>query len=631
VTATDIEGEVDGSFERTSGDGAETQRSATPGAAGETQGESSFWRLAAPVHRAVLLSGIVSGLGALVTVLPVIAAIELAKAVLPMLDGRSPDAALVWALVAGLVVSVAAASLLTNQGYAISHRADARFAEDLRQRQLSKLLALPLDWFGRTSSGRVKKAVQDDVAKVHQLIAHLVPDATSAVVVPVVSLAYLISVDWRLALIALVPLVCSIATFPVMMRDMTAQYERYNGALGAISGSSVEFVRGIAPIKVFAVEGRGHRRFLDQAHDFSRFYLAWVQATVHPSAIMLICSSPAFAAAVAVLGAGLLVTFGGLPPIAMLPALLLSANIAGPVFRLAQMAQLLREANGAAAELEEFFALPVVPEPEHPDVPLDGGIGLDAVGFSYPGGATALDGVTATLEPGTVTALVGPSGSGKSTLASLLPRLLDPDTGAVRLGGIDVREVGARRLYSDVGFVFQRPYLLRLSIRDNIALARPDATMEEVVAAATAARIHDRILRLPGGYDAVVGEGARLSGGEQQRLSIARALLMDTPLLVLDEATAFADPDSEAEIQKALAALTAGRTVLVIAHRLHTIVGADRILVLDGGRLVEHGTHDALVAAGRLYARMWELYQSARDHDPALDDTATTTPQGDAR
>ena len=576
----------------------------------------AFWQLATPVRWHLVLSGVLMALGAVSSLLPVAAAMALIDVLVPVAGGDPGATGQAWWLVAALIVSLFASQVLGMAGFVVSHFADASLVENIRQRQITHSLKLPLVWFSRNASGRIKKAVQDDLAKVHYLIAHTIPDFVNGAVRPVSSLAFLFVVDWRLGLVALIPLALSAASLPLYWKDVSAQFGRYNAGLADLGAAVVEFVRGIAPIKVFEAEGKGHRRFIDRAQWHHRFYREWWEATMYGAALLHVFTSPVFAVLVSGAGATLLVAFAGLAPVALVPAVLLAGNVAAPLFHLIHMRRFIREANGAARDIDAFLSLPTAPAPRVHTPPAGHDLAIDSVDFSYVDGQLALDGVTAILEPGTVTALVGPSGSGKSTMASLAPRLVDPDRGTITLGGVDLQQLPAQQLYAAVGFVFQQPYLLRMSIRDNIAMARPGAADAEIMAAASTAQIHDRIMALPDGYDTIVGEGTRLSGGERQRLSIARAVLMDTPLLVLDEATAFADPDSEAAIQHALAALTRGRTLLVIAHRLHTVTHADRILVLDRGRIAETGTHDELVAAGGSYARMWDAYQTARTLAP---------------
>jgi ATP-binding cassette subfamily B protein IrtA len=279
--------------------------------------------------------------------------------------------------------------------------------------------------------------------------------------------------------------------------------------------------------------------------------------------------------------------------------------LGGPVLAMSYAEQELRAGREAQQRIGALLATPDAPRPAAPAVPADAGVRLEQVSFSYDGEHPVLSKVSLDLAPGTVTALVGPSGAGKSTLASLIPRLFDPTAGQIVLGGVDLRDIAEQDLTRHVGVVFQQVQLLRASVRDNIRLAATDATDEQVEAAARAAQIHDRITALPHGYDSVIGQDAVLSGGEQQRVSIARALLTDAPVLVLDEAASFADPDSEVAVQRAIAALCHGRTVLVIAHRLRSITGADQIVVLDVGRVVESGRHVDLLRRGGLYAALW--------------------------
>ena len=577
-------------------------------AAGGPAPRAGLRDLLAPVRGRLALAVVLQAVGSLAGVVPFVAVAELGRV---LLDPAGSDDSRAWAVAgigAGALV-VRLACLMAASG--ITHLADNDLALDLRRRLAAHLGRLPLGWFTERNSGRVRKAVQDDVNAMHHLVGHTFTDLTAAVVVPVASLAYLAWVDWRLALLTLVPVAGGLAAYASAMSGSRDKYATYDASLARLAAGSVEFAQGIAVVKTFGQAGRAHRRFIAAADDFARFFTAWVRGVFRASGTLELLMSPVFMLLWVLATGTAFAAAGWLPAVDLLAFAVLTSGLTAPWLALGYSAESMRTASQAAARIGELLATPVLPEPEEPRAPEGSVVELDDVSYSYDGRTTAVDGVSLTMAPGTVTALVGPSGSGKTTLARLLPRFFDVTSGAIRIGGVDVRDLGSDRLYGLVSFVFQDVQLLRTSIRDNIALARPDASAAEIEAAARAAQIHDRITALPRGYDSVAGEDARLSGGEAQRVSIARALLADTPILVLDEATAFADPESEAAIQDALSALATGRTLLVIAHRLSTITEADEILVLDTGRIVERGRHPDLLAAGGAYARAWAAHERA--------------------
>lgn len=564
----------------------------------------------APVRGSLAGIVILSVIGAACSVVPFIAIVELARTLLPAISGEPIDTARVWTIVGvaigALVVSVGAAFL----SGLVSHLADAELQVSLRKRIIRHLQELPLGWFGQRNSGSVRKLVESDVSALHQLVAHSIQDILTAITVPVISLIYLFMVQWQMALAALIPLIGVFLAYPLMMRGAGQKYQQYDEATQALSGATVEFVHGIAVVKRFGQLGRSHRRYRDATKRYVHFVGEWTRETAVAFTIVELICSPVTALLILLATGAWLVNAGVAEPIDILPGVLLGLGLTAPFMKLGASGQFLRNATKAHKALAAFFALPPIPQPENPQTPATHDVGFDEVSFSYDGEHRILHDIAASCAPGTVTALVGASGSGKSTIAKLVPRYYDVDDGRVTIGGVDVRDIASRKLYHDVGFVFQDVQVLRASLRENIRLSRPDATDEQIEDAARAAQIHDRILRFERGYDAVVGEDANLSGGEAQRVTIARALLADAPVLVLDEATAFADPDSEAAIQRALSTLAADRTVLVIAHRLHTITGADQILVLAEGRIAERGTHAELVRAGGRFARMWSEYES---------------------
>ena len=409
---------------------------------------------------------------------------------------------------------------------------------------------------------------------------------------PLSLLIYSFIIDWRLGLL-------SIATLPIyalinawMMRDMgekTAEMDRY---LTRVSATMVEFVSGISVVKAFGTVGRAHERFSHAAEDFARFYVAWCGPLLKGSALGQAAVSPSMILLISTAGGSALAATGIVSPVQVITCALIALVIPAAIEVLGSTVWSYQIAGAAALRIVDLLSVAPLPA-DGSEEPAGADVEVDKVSFSY-GSTRALDEVSLTVPEGTVTALIGPSGSGKSTLATLVARFADPDQGSVRIGGVDVRAIAPDVLYRHVSFVLQDPQLLDISVRENIALGRPDAKDEAIWAAATAARIDDYARSLPRGLDSVIGEDAHPSGGQAQRIAIARALLVDAPILVLDEATAFTDPEAEAEIQAALTRLVQGKTVLVIAHRAASIIGVDQIAILEAGRLIARGTPDEL-------------------------------------
>ncbi|MFJ6049749.1 ABC transporter ATP-binding protein [Streptomyces sp. NPDC092307] len=573
-----------------------------------------------PSFAAVVILQVV---GALAGLLPLLAVVELGRALLsPAPVDHDHVGSVVLTGAAGLFVRL----LCTAASSGIGHIVDGQVQFAFRRLLAAQLGRVPIGWFARRRTGELAKVVGEDVSAVHPFIAHTPGELVSAFVVPLVSLVYLFTIDWRLTLITLIPVVSAVALVPLLMTPTRLREQReFDAGMGRIADSVVEFVEGIAVVKAYGGSGRAHRRFRAATDDFVRIFRRWVHGVSTVAAGMQLVLSPPFVLLVVLIGGTTSITNGDLAPADLLPFLLLGLGLTAPVAALGHGFDEMQAAGRAVGRIREVLDVPPLPEPAHPVAPRGHRVELRDVRFGYDADREVLRGIDLVLEPGTVTAIVGPSGSGKSTLVRLLPRFFDPTHGHVLIGGVDLRELAARDLHRMVSFVFQDVSLLRASVADNIALAVPHADREDVVRAARQAQIHDRIRELPRGYDSVIGEDTGLSGGEAQRISLARALLADTPVLVLDEATAFADPRTELAVRRALTAPTGDRTVLVIAHRLETIMDADTVVVLDDGVVVERGRPAELLARNGMFTAFRQAHRSAV---AAEDETHDDVPRG---
>ena len=547
--------------------------------------------------------------------------------VLRDLIAAAPD----WSAVPGVAGYGVAALAFALAGLAIyfaalmcTHIAAFRTATNMRAAALEHLSRAPLGYFDTHATGELRRVIEGATGLTEGVLAHRFPDFVGALAAPVAYLVVMFAIDWVMGLLCLVPIIVSAACMLWMMAgggddentSMMTFMKNYQDTLDRMNKGAVEYVRGIPVVKVFQQTVRSFSTFRESIRAYREFASAYVRLCTPPQVAQLVAINGTFAMLVP---AGILIArnTGDFPAFLsdFLFYVVFSALTTMMMTKVMYASQALTEAQDAVMRIERILDAPVMADadPVQAAVPADDSIEFDHVTFSYPGAdAPALSDVNLRVPAGATVALVGPSGGGKTTAASLVPRFWDPCEGAVRIGGVDVRNIPLSDLMDRVAFVFQNDRLFKRSLADNIRAARPDATQSEVEAAARAAQCDDIIAKFPDGLDTVVGaRGVYLSGGERQRIALARAILKDAPIVVLDEATAFADPENEALIQKALATLARGKTVLMIAHRLTTVMDADAICVLDEGRVAEQGTHAELAKAGGLYARMWDDYRTS--------------------
>ena len=561
----------------------------------DEEGQVAIKRLSKPIKGRILLAQIFTIFSALLSFVPYLALVWLGDIFLSaQTTGEQIDAVQVHKVVNLLVMAFLSKLFFHALSLIITHFADMKLRFIIRQRIVERLSHVPLAWFSQTDSGKIRNAVQDDTKTVHTVVAHAPVDMLNGVLAPLVLLVFMFVINWRLALISIVTIPLYFLLQGISMKDMGPKTAEMNRHLGEVSSTMIELVAGIKVVKAFSKTGKAHQNYASAAEAFSKSYWDWCAPLIGLCSIAgELISAPLllfvnFTGGALVMGAGL----ASLPQV--LACTLIAIVLPVAISSVANITWSYQMAGAAAIRLCDIMDTPVIPETKSPQKPNGLVLQVKDVTYSY-GDTQALKGVNLTLNPNTITALIGPSGSGKSTLATLIARFDDPQNGSISLGGVDLRDISSQTLYDKIAFVLQDPMLINASIQRNISLARQDASIEEIRKAAKIAQIDDLIMSLPKGYDSVLGTDCSLSGGESQRVSIARAVLADAPILIMDEATAFADPDSELEIQKALNALIKDRTVLVIAHRLNAILGADQIAVMEQGKIIALGTHHELL------------------------------------
>ncbi|MCG8295127.1 ABC transporter ATP-binding protein [Pseudomonas entomophila] len=577
-----------------------------------------------PIRGRLIAAGSLAAIGTMLTLVPLAGVAHIGQLTLGQGDGVAPWVqiqASVWQVLGLSLGALFVGMILISLGETLAHLADNRITRQLRLAITQRLAKVPLGWFTSRASGEVKQAMQDDVNTLHSLTAHYYTTLGRTWGAVVATVLYLFAMDWRMAIVSLLPFPLFFLFVSRATKASGANMQAFGAHMGRINNAVVEFVNGIPVVKAFGIEGKAHGSYREAVDGFAAAFTDFTRPLVSAMA-----NAHALVTPVAVLGVvlafGTLFTYlGWIRPVDILPFALVAPGMCAPLLLMSYITHDLHAATSAAQRVDGLLRTPLLEAPAHNGRTLakDAEIRFEHLGYSYDGDTPVLDDINLTLEPGTVTAIVGASGAGKSTLARLLLRFFDPTHGRITLDGVDLRQLDTAQLYRHIGFVLQEVRLIHASLRDNIALGRPSATQEEIEQAARTANIHQRILALPRGYDSVVGEDVQLSGGELQRVSIARAVLLDPAVLVLDEATAAADAENEVQIQQALSRFARQRTLLVIAHRLDTVMHADQIIVLDNGRILEQGDHAQLLARNGHYARLWALggYQQTLEQEQA--------------
>ena len=516
-----------------------------------------------------------------------------------------------WSAVLFAVISI----VIYIAALMCSHMSAFRVAANIRKELMQHITSLPLGVTEKYGSGKLRRIVNISSTATETYLAHRLPDKAGAIATPIGLLFLLLAFDWRLGLLSLVPVVLG---FLLMMKmtgkSMEQKMKEYQNALADMSNEAVEYVRGVPVVKTFGQTIFSFKRFKGAIDNYEKWVIEYTKALRLPMMFYTTAINGVFAFLIA---GGIIFTRGGVTNELLLNLIfyiVITPVIGTTLTKIMFMSEDSMIVNDAISRIDEVLNESPLPESMTANVPMDNSITLEHVTYSYDGNKNALNDISLSIQSGQIVALVGASGGGKTTLANIVTRFFDPQKGRVLIGNIDIRDIPKETLMNKVSFVFQNSRLIKTSILENVRMGKPTATREEVASALKAAQCMDIIEKLPDGVDTVVGtNGVYLSGGEQQRLAIARAILKNAPILILDEATAFADPDNEVRVQQALSALSKGKTVIMIAHRLSSITDADCIYVLQDGEIAESGTHSKLIEKNGIFTNMWKNYSEAAE------------------
>lgn len=570
-------------------------------------GVARLLEIAGKKKRLLSLSAVLAVVYTLLSLIPYILVYYILKGI----TSATIDIALIKSYIIRAVIAMFVANMFLYASGMASHMAAFNILYELRMQMADKLAKLPLGFINRSNSGVLKKIMSDDIERIENFVAHSIPDFVKAVSLPVCTLAYLFFIDWRLALASCIPVVFLAIIIPVMFnKKRTALMGQYHRSIEDMNTGIVEFVRAMPVIKIFGHNAESFERYSGRVRVFYDMVQQWIKKSSPPYGVFISFVSNA---TLPVLAFGLYLYFsGGISLPVLFLFLILGVGYIRPLFSLSSLGSQVSVISHGVKRLDEVLFSKEQASDGNEPLQDDYTVRFQNVSFSYENNAAVLRNVSFEIPQGEVTALVGPSGSGKSTIAQLIPRFWDVQQGVISVGGTDVKKIRQEKLMEKVSFVFQDSFMFQQTMYENVRMGM-DKSENEIIAAAKAARCHDFIMAMPDGYQTLWGAGGvHLSGGEQQRIQLARAILKDAPVILLDEATAFSDPENEYLIQQAFNKLIQNKTVVVIAHRLSTITTSDQIIVMDKGRIAGKGTHEELLMECGLYRKMWDAHTRAK-------------------